>query len=86
METFDSEKEMQRHKYTNKKNVAGKDSWLKTSSVERAWNGWDGRKAKNSRVIKPQSSCLTAQPELTSAMPSHSPENLLTLRVKMITY
>lgn len=35
METFDSEKEMQRHKYTNKKNVAGKDSWLKTSSVER---------------------------------------------------
>lgn len=44
METFDSEKEMQRHKYTNKKNVAGKDSWLKTSSVERVWmDGIDRR-------------------------------------------
>lgn len=73
---------MQRYKHTNKKKVAGKDSWLKTLSVERVeWMGWtDGK------VIKPQSCCLTAWPELTSVKPSHSPENLLTLIVKMITY
>lgn len=52
VEKFDSEKEMQRHKYTNKKKVAGKDSWLKTSSVERVLNGWDRRKAKERQSNK----------------------------------